>query len=217
MTTITSATDATASANGAVSKLNADFNMFLKLLTAQMQNQDPLDPMDTSEYTQQLVQYSQVEQSIAQGATLKSILAAMTTQDLTQASGLIGREAVFDSDLAGLSADAPATWGYSADRPVTRLTATITTADGTVVTTRDIDGTAREGRFEWDGKLANGATAPAGAYALAITAKDAAGNNVPVTITSRGLVREVSAQNGAVALGVNGVTIPASALIRIGA
>ncbi|WPR54578.1 flagellar hook capping FlgD N-terminal domain-containing protein [Streptomyces sp. S399] len=65
--------------------IKADFNMFLKLLTTQMQNQDPLSPMDTSQYTQQLVQYSQVEQSVQQNTTLNSILSNLSNQGLTQA------------------------------------------------------------------------------------------------------------------------------------
>ncbi|WP_275426750.1 flagellar hook capping FlgD N-terminal domain-containing protein, partial [Enterobacter hormaechei] len=68
---------------GSSTGLNGDFTMFLKLLTTQMQNQDPLSPMDTTQYTQQLVQYSQVEQSMAQTTTLKSILSALGTQNLT--------------------------------------------------------------------------------------------------------------------------------------
>ncbi|PNB52618.1 flagellar hook capping protein, partial [Pseudomonas sp. FW305-130] len=70
-TSPTAATTATAAAPA--TGIKADFNMFLKLLTAQMQNQDPLSPMDTSQYTQQLVQYSQVEQSAQQNTTLNSI------------------------------------------------------------------------------------------------------------------------------------------------
>jgi flagellar basal-body rod modification protein FlgD len=96
----------------------ADFNMFLKLLTTQMQNQDPLSPMDSTQYTQQLVQYSQVEQSVQQSGTLKDILARLSTQDLSQASGFIGRDAVFNSAVSGLGT-APASWNYAADRPMT--------------------------------------------------------------------------------------------------
>ena len=61
----------------AKSKLNADFDMFLGLLTAQMKFQDPLDPVDTAQYSQQLVQYSAVEQAVAQTDLLKSILSRL--------------------------------------------------------------------------------------------------------------------------------------------
>lgn len=78
-----------------------DFTMFLRLLTTQMQNQDPLDPMDTSRYTQQLVQYSQVEQSIQQTGLLRDMLGRPSANDMTEAAALIGREAEFDSVMAG--------------------------------------------------------------------------------------------------------------------
>src|SRR3954468_8082297 len=112
MTTVTSATTPTATdaTTAATSKLGADFNMFIKLLTAQMQNQDPLDPMDTAQYTQQLVQYSQVEQSIQQSGTLKSILSSLGTQNLTQASSLIGHQVETGSGVSGLTDATPAQW-----------------------------------------------------------------------------------------------------------
>jgi len=107
MTTI----NANAGANGTnnsgspLAGLSKDYTMFLKLLTTQMQHQDPLDPMDTSEYTQQLVQYSQVEQSIQQTGALKDILSQLGAQQMSQASSFIGREARFDSAVAGLGTD----------------------------------------------------------------------------------------------------------------
>ena len=204
-----------ATANAAASKTSADFNMFLKMLTTQMQNQDPLDPMDTSEYTNQLVQFSQVEQTIQQTGTLKDILSRLSTQDMAQASGFIGREAEFASPVAGLSADAPATWGYAAGRPIASLTATIADANGKVVDTRALDAGAATGRFAWDGKLANGATAPAGAYTLSLAGADAAGGKVPVAVSSIGRVGEVVSAGGATALVVNGASLPAGKLVRV--
>ncbi len=196
------------------SRTSADFNMFLKLLTTQMQNQDPLDPMDTSEYTNQLVQFSQVEQTLQQTGTLKEILSRLTTDGMAQASAFIGREAQFASPVSGLSATEPATWGYTTARPAASMVATITDARGAVVDVRTLeaDGT---GRFAWNGRLANGARAPAGAYSLSLTAADAGGTAVPATVSSIGTVDEVLTANGAVSLGVNGVQLPASALIRV--
>ena len=222
MTTVTS-TDtglqslAGATGSTALSKTSADFNMFLKMLTTQMQNQDPLDPMDTSQYTQQLVQFSQVEQSIQQTSTLKDILASLATQDMAQTSNFIGREAQFDSTTAGLMGDAAATWGYNATIPVSSVTATITDASGNVVDTRTIEANGASGRFSWDGKLADGRQAPDGAYTVAFAGTDASGGSVAMTANSIGTVREVVTANGAVSLGVNGVQLPASALIRVSA
>lgn len=201
-------------ANSARSALNGNFDMFLKLLTTQMQNQDPLDPMETSEYTQQLVTYSQVEQSIQQSSTLKDILASLTTQDLAQAANFLGTHAVFDSSTAGLSAGAPAGWSWEASRPVETLTATISDASGRVVETRVLDA-ARAGSFSWNGALARGGTAPAGSYTLALTALAADGANVPVAIRSSGVIDQVETVGGAVRLGVNGVDFGVADLKRV--
>lgn len=207
---------AAALGNGALTKTSADYNLFLKMLTTQMQNQDPLNPMDTTQYTQQLVQFSQVEQSIQQNSTLKDILARLTTQDMAQSSAFIGREARFDSNVSALSDTAPARWGYSADRTVASLVATITDAGGSVVDTRPIDPGAG-GRFSWDGTLANGGHAAAGSYSLAIKGADRSGTDVPVAITSIGTVTQVTTANGAVNLGVNGADMPAGKLIGVSA
>jgi flagellar basal-body rod modification protein FlgD len=72
--------------------LAADFNMFVKLLITQVQNQDPLSPMDTAQYTQQLVSYSQVEQSISANQKLGAILDRLAGQGLGEAVGLIGHD-----------------------------------------------------------------------------------------------------------------------------
>ena len=208
---------ATGAGGAALKKTSADFNMFLKMLTTQMQNQDPLDPMDTSEYTQQLVQYSQVEQSIQQTETLKDILSRLSTQDMAQASGFIGREARFDSNVAGLEGASPARWAYSASRPVSSLVATVTDASGKVVDTRTLAAIAKNGGFSWDGTLASGAKATDGSYTLAIEGVDAGGASVPVAITSIGTVKEVLTANGQVNLRSNGVNYAASKLLVVSA
>lgn len=194
----------------------ADFNMFLKLLTTQMQNQDPLDPMKTNEYTQQLAQYTQVEQTVQQSGTLKEILARLSTQDLAQASGMIGRDAVFMSDRAGLGS-APATWTYTPAGRIATLVASITDVNGAVVDTRSVDPASANGQFQWDGKLSSGATATNGVYKLALSATNASGQRVPVTIGSIGRVDAVSQTNGTLGLIVNGASLPLSALQSIAA
>src|SRR3546814_11264347 len=91
MTTVTSTTDNTAAPGTATGKFTADFNMFLNLLTTQLQHQDPLDPMDTSQFTQQLVSYSQVEQAIQQTSKLDALLQLTAAPNLNAAPGLIGQ------------------------------------------------------------------------------------------------------------------------------
>lgn len=205
---------ASGTGGSALSQSSADFNMFLKMLTTQMQNQDPLSPMDTSQYTQQLVQYSQVEQTIQQTETLKSILGRLGTQDMAQASGFIGKQAQFNSAVSGLSASSPASWTYSFGRPAASVLATVTNAAGKVVDQRILDAGSASGNFTWDGKV-NGVQAAPGAYTLSIQGADNQGTVLPATITSNGTINEVVSGDGTLNLGVNGVSFGADTLLRI--
>lgn len=197
-------------APNALAKLSGDYTLFLKLLTTQMQNQDPLDPMDTSQYTQQLVQYSQVEQSIQQSGTLKDILARLSGQDMMQASSLVGRTVRVEEATSGLAADAPARWSWSLNRPAASLVATITDAAGRTIDVRPMEPVARS--FDWNGLLANGTRAPDGSYTLTLEAKDVAGNTIPANVGSIGRVDAVSMRDGALTLQVRGQSHDASLL-----
>lgn len=213
----TTATPTPTASSTALAQTSSDYNMFLKLLTTQMQNQDPLKPMDSTEYTSQLAQFSQVEQTIQQTTTLNNILSQLSTQNIAQANGLIGNVAQFDSATAGLAATAAATWGYEADRAVTSLTATITDAAGKAVAKLPIEPADRTGSITWDGMLASGERAAVGAYTLSIAATDIGGDTVPVAITTSGVIGDVVSGGGTVTLGVNGVQIALTKLIKLSA
>lgn len=199
-----------ASSDNALAKLSGDYTMFLKLLTTQMTNQDPLNPMDTSQYTQQLVQYSQVEQSIQQSATLKDILARLSSQDMIQTSSLIGRTVSYNDPSAGLTATAPAQWSWTSDRPPASLTASISDANGTIVDVRTLD--PASGAFSWDGILANGARARDGSYTLSLNGLDNLGTAIPNHITGVGIVQGVSLRDNILSMTVNGQSFTASSL-----
>jgi flagellar basal-body rod modification protein FlgD len=135
---------------------------------------------------------------------------------MAQASGMIGRDAVFTTANAGLGS-AAATWTFSPTRPVNALVATITDSNGVVVDTRNVDPASANGQFSWDGRLANGAVAPHGVYALALAATDSSGNKVPVTVSSIGTVSAVNQANGNLSLIVNGASLPLSSLQSLAA
>lgn len=215
MTSIAAPSSATTVAKPAATPaIAADFSMFLKLLTTQMQNQDPLNPMDSTQYTQQLAQYSQLEQTVKQSGTLTAILDRLGQQDMGQAAGLIGREARFDSDLAGLDAG-PARWRYQIDGAAADADIRIADAAGNTVYSTRID-PARAGEFAWDGRLSDGGQAAAGAYRLRITARAADGSSVGSAVQSVGSVSDIGLADGALTLGVNGQRFPLAALVAVG-
>jgi flagellar basal-body rod modification protein FlgD len=191
----------------------ADFNMFLKLLTTQMQNQDPLSPMDTAQYTQQLVQYSQVEQSITQTGVLRDILGRLSTQDLSQASNLIGRQVEVSSEFAGLGNE-PAQWTYELPAGAKSATATIKDASGRIVSTRALDVSSQRGSVAWDGTLSNGGKALDGVYSLIIQTTDGTSES-SAEVHTIGMVRDVSSAGGSLSVGINGAQHDASKILRV--
>jgi flagellar basal-body rod modification protein FlgD len=219
MATISSTTGVGAAApvpnETASTKLNADYQMFLKLLTTQMQNQDPLDPMDSSEYTQQLVQFSAVEQSIEQTTALKAILARLGTGDVASASALIGRDVQFASAQSGLAGESPARWAWSVDGRAESVSAEIRNSLGRKVATIALDPASTGGTLDWAGELPGGGTAPDGAYTLSLVAKAADGSDINARVSSMGRVRDVVVENGTTLLGVNGVNLPFSSVTRV--
>jgi flagellar basal-body rod modification protein FlgD len=218
MTTTTALSGATTAAAGTpttLAKVGADFDMFLKLLVTQMQNQDPLKPMDSTEYTQQLAQYSQVEQTVKQTTALNDILSQLSTQSLTQANALIGREVEVDSSVSGLAGASAAQWGYQASRAVSTVEMTVKDASGVTMSTGTVDASGPTGRLAWDGKTKSGGTAKDGAYTLSVVGRDAFGVEVPMTLTSVGKVSTVEAKGGVITLGVNGQQVPMAKLVRL--
>ena len=210
MTTAIGATNNQTPTASPMGKLASDMTMFLKLLTTQMQNQDPLDPMDTSEYTQQLVQFSQVEQSIQQNKTLTDILDRLSGQDLISASSLVGKGATFDSPLAGLRDGEPARWTYDAASTPEKMVATITDSAGKKVATIPLDQPG--GAIAWDGTRTSGGTAPAGVYTLSISASDSNGRAIPVTIKANAMIDEATIDGDEVVLRGNGASYSFAAL-----
>jgi len=216
MTSVSQASSTATPTSSATQKtLAPDLNMFLKMLTTQLTHQDPLSPMDTAQYTQQLVQYSQVEQQLQQNATLKDILGHLTTQSMAQASALVGKQVRFDGNVAGLASGRPATWSYGLGQVPNALTAAIKDAAGKVIDTITLQ-PAAAGTVSWDGKTSRG-TAPDGAYTLELKATTASGADLPATITATGLVGEVVQSQGIVQLGVNGIRLPLTKMIGISA
>jgi flagellar hook assembly protein FlgD len=170
----------------------------------------------SSATTQQLVQYSQVEQSIQQTGLLRDLLARMSSNDMAQASSLIGREVEFDSSVAGLAAG-PASWSWSLPHKASAITAEILDSSGRVVASAVLDPSKTSGAFQWDGTLADGTRAATGGYVLKLAAKDSSGAAVPATVHSTGRVQEVVQSDGELWLNIGGASLPMSDLLRIAA
>ena len=188
---------------GAASKtLSADMDTFLTLLTTQMQYQDPLDPMDASEYTNQLVQYSNVEQAIQTNSKLDKLLSLSIYNLGVQATGYVGKTVQVLGDTMPLD-DGVAKATYTLSKNVQETVITVKDTDGNVVYSTSGEKTAGTHDFEWDGKNTAGAQLPDGAYQILISAKAANGEaDASVTTTVFGRVTGVASDDNGIYLGL---------------
>lgn len=172
MVTVPSATANTPATNtsSANAALAGTFDTFLKLLTAQLQNQDPLSPMDSAKFTEQLVQYSQVEQQISTNSKLDSLATKVGMSSSIGALSYLGRTATFDSNVAALTDDG-AQWQYALGDAATSVSINVVNAKGDTVFTTTGERAAGAHKFIWDGKTAQGDKLENGVYALKVTAK----------------------------------------------
>lgn len=180
LTTPASATQTTAA--DARAKLSSNFDTFLSLLTAQLSNQDPLNPVDSAQFTQQLVQYSQVEQQISTNDKLSTLLSQSQSAGTASAVSFIGKTAVFSSDVARL-ADGAAKWTYDITGATGDAKLSVRDASGREVRSETVAAGNGAKTFEWNGRDANGRSLPAGPYSLVITAADAQGAAVTANIS----------------------------------
>ena len=167
--------------------LAGNFQTFLTLLTTQLQNQNPLDPLDTNQFTQQLVQFAGVEQQLKTNDQLTSLVNLQKTAQSTQALNFVGSTAVVDGSTASLKNGA-ATWALGVTKPST-VNVTISNSVGQAVFSGDYTLNAGQNQaFAWDGKGNDGTQWPDGNYTISATAKDASGQTVAVTSEVQGIV-----------------------------
>ncbi len=205
------AAPATVEPDSALTRLTEDFDTFLTILTTQLQNQDPLDPLDTNQFTEQLVNFSSVEQQIKGNTLLEEMVELQKGSGLSTAISMIGSAIEYDGDVVPLS-QGTARMTYSLPANATVATVMITDVTGDVVRTLSVDGSAGEHEVVWDGKDDGGALLPDGLYAVSLAATDS--NEAPVdgTINPIATVTGVDTVDGDILLRVSDLIVPLSDL-----
>lgn len=191
--------DAQKTANQSI-KLADDFSQFLTLLTTQLQNQDPLAPMDSTEFTNQLVQFSQVEQSINTNQKLDDLLSLQLGSISSVALGYVGMDISYISAEMNYNGSKPVDINYSLSSNATMVKVNIYNEEGQVVRTIDAPKTVGAQKITWDGKDNNGNAAPEGTYSVKIDALDKDNAAMKVSSVVSGNVRGIESQNGVVYL-----------------
>ena len=185
----TGASTAQAAASSAGPALAGNFNDFLKLLTTQLQHQDPTSPLDPNQFTQELVQFASVEQQINTNTSLSAMISLQQTQQAASALQFLGATVAVSGKTAEL-ANGAANWSYSVTQPST-ATINITNASGQVVysTSQSVQPGAQT--FSWNGVDKNGTAWPSGPYTISVSAVGANNQSVPVTTGVQGVVTGV--------------------------
>jgi flagellar basal-body rod modification protein FlgD len=196
--TIASATTGSATAVDG-DTLAKNFSQFLTLLTTQLKNQNPLDPLDTNQFAQQLVQFAQ---QLKQNDQLATLVSLQKTAQSTAALGFVGETVVVDGSTASL-ASGQANWSLNVSKPAT-VTINIRNSTGQNVFSGSYTMQAGVNDFTWDGKSTNGTQWPSGNYTMTVTAKDTSGQSISVPTEVEGLVNSADLTKNPPVLSVAG-------------
>jgi flagellar basal-body rod modification protein FlgD len=210
-TTNSSSSNAASTTNSSLDQLAGNFNSFLTLLTTQLQNQDPLSPLDTNQFTQQLVEFASVQQQVDMNTNMQTLISLQQTSEASSAMQLLGASVTLNGTSSPLSSTTPASWNLNSAGPATG-NVTIKNSSGTTVYTGTVSLNSGNNTYTWNGTGATGQTWPAGQYTIGVTATGASGQAVTVSSQVQGTVSGVDLSKSPPQLVVGGQDYPMSAV-----
>ena len=219
----TAATSATTTAAAKTSSTPATstadvgtFDFFLKLLTTQLKNQDPTEPIDTTQMSAQIAQYSSVEQQIKTNDKLDALINNNKQSQLSTAVSYIGKEVETEGNT-GTLIDGQATFSYQLPKAAQTVSLTIKDKSGRAVFQGA--GTAKQGSnlVVWDGRNSFlNQQEPSGEYTISVDAKDADGKTIVADTRAVGTVAAVQNEdNGKITLTVGTVQVPFDQILAV--
>ncbi|MEP0521144.1 MAG: flagellar hook assembly protein FlgD [Hyphomicrobiales bacterium] len=208
----------TASVSSAASadqgELVQNYDQFLQILTAQLRNQSPLEPMDANAFTEQLVQFSSVEQAIKTNDSLESLIALSASNEATSLVGYLGKSITAAGAATSLQGG-QATWSLDAASAAAETQVTIRNAAGTIVYSDEGTLDAGQTSYVWDGTTNDATIAPDGLYSITVEARDSAGDLVNVSTEISGVVSGVDFKTFPSALLVGETRVPITSLTAV--
>ena len=185
--------------------LAGNFQTFLTLLTTQLQNQNPLDPLDTNQFTQQLVEFASVEQQLKTNDSLSTLVSLEQTAQATQALQFVGKTAVVKGNTAALT-NSQASWQLNVPSDSTVKISIANSSGQTAFTGTYTVSAGNNQPFVWNGQGNDGTQWPDGQYTLTATATDSSGNSVGISTQLQGTVSSVDLTQSPPLLTINGQT-----------
>lgn len=194
--------------------LAEDFSQFLQLLTTQLQNQDPLSPMDSTEFTNQLVQFSQVEQQINSNAKLDNLVALQLASISSVALGYVGMDISYISSEMSYDGETPIEVSYALASEAVTAKMNVYNEDDELVYSGEAPKNTGINKVTWDGKDKNGQPVEAGTYTVKIDALDKNDKAIENTTVVSGRVKGIETQNGVVYVLVGERAVPMSTIVN---
>ena len=206
-----------ATAGQALSKQTVTQDDFLKLLIAQLQNQDPLQPMDNQQFAVQLATFNSLEQLIGINDKLGSLQTSQGTTNQFNAASLIGKVVTSNGSALSLQTGKPAAISYQLSADAARVVVNIQDSSGALVRQITVGAqSAGDQSVLWDGKDASGNAAPAGLYHFEVSAFDLNGKQVQASGVIKGAVTGINLSGSEPVLDVDGIEVPLSAVASVG-
>ena len=195
-------------------KLAENYDTFLTLLTTQLKNQDPLQPTDSNEFVRQLVQFSQVEQSITTNKSLEQLLALQTTGESVAALNYIGKTVEAFGNSATLDGG-KATFTYAFPEAADSAKIGIYDSNGKLVVATNGETSLGKHTFVWDGLDSNGNAVAQGNYTMAVSAKNKDGASLEAVTGVIAKVTGVETGKDGTLLALGGVNAPLGDVISV--
>ena len=220
MVTATSSTGnaTTDKINNSRNSLANNEQTFLKLLTTQLKNQDPLAPTDTTQMTSQITQMTGVEQQLVTNDLLTALVGMNTSGGISEGVNLMGKQVTAETDKSVLKSG-EATWSYTQSRAATGVKVEVIDKFGkTIATVLPDDMSSGDHTFKWDGKSADGTKQPdGGEYTIKVTATDSEGTNITTSAKGRidGVVTKVTNESGVNMVWIGETKVPLDSVIGV--
>lgn len=210
-----SAAKKTAGLSASRTTIANNFDSFLKLLTTQLQHQDPTAPLDTNQFTQQLVSFASVEQQLRSNDTLNQLLTNVKTSNAANAASYVGMQITADGSTSTMQ-NGKVSWSINPSRDIVQGVINILDKDGNAVASINRSITGGQQTFTWDGRSSTGTLAPEGDYTIAVTGLDTRGQPVTVKSELSGKVDSVDMNNDQPVLLIGSTRIPLANIKTIG-
>lgn len=201
-------------ATAARTRLATDFDNFLILLTTQLTNQDPLDPLNSNEFVQQLVSFTGVEQAVNTNLNLENMIDLFKAGQIASAVSYLGTTVETAGNTIRLT-DGQAPFSYSLPEAAASSSITVADDSGTVVFSGPGQTTVGEHQLIWDGRDLNGVLQADGIYTLKVSALDNNGGLIPISTRVSGRVTGIETVDNSIMLTINGTQVPIEDVISI--